>query len=47
MWDGAINHLDMQPLAPITHTKEMGETVKAVLKELNKKNILQTPKSTI
>ena len=39
MWDGAVNHLDMQPLAPITHAKEMGETIKNVLNKLRKKNI--------
>ncbi len=27
MWDGAINHLDMQALAPITHPDEMGSTM--------------------
>lgn len=35
MWDGAINHLDMQPLAPINHHKEMGETTKNVVNKLN------------
>lgn len=35
MWDGAINHLDMQPLAPISHPKEMGETITSVVKKLN------------
>ena len=39
MWDGAINHLDMQPLAPITHDKEMGETIKNVLGKLRKNTI--------
>ena len=31
MWDGAVNHLDMQPLAPIGHAAEMGETLPHVL----------------
>ena len=31
MWDGAINHLDMQALAPINHETEMGETTKNVV----------------
>ena len=31
MWDGAVNHLDMQPLAPIGHPAEMGETLPHVL----------------
>jgi cytochrome c peroxidase len=35
MWDGAINHLDMQALAPISHPKEMGETIASVVKKLN------------
>lgn len=35
MWDGAINHLDMQALAPIEHPKEMGSNIKEVLNKLN------------
>ncbi len=35
MWDGGINHLDLQPLAPITATNEMGETIAGVLAKLN------------
>ncbi|MCA6365108.1 MAG: c-type cytochrome [Bacteroidetes bacterium] len=35
MWDGAVNHLDVQALAPITHPKEMGETLPGVIKKLN------------
>ena len=34
MWDGGINHLDLQPLAPITAHNEMGETLDNVLKKL-------------
>lgn len=34
MWDGAINHLDMQSLAPITHPDEMGETFPNVINKL-------------
>lgn len=34
MWDGAINHLDMQSLAPITHPDEMGETMENVVSKL-------------
>ena len=34
MWDGAINHLDMQALAPIHHPKEMGETIEHVVEKL-------------
>lgn len=36
MWDGAINHLDMQALAPITHESEMGETIQNVLVKMQK-----------
>lgn len=39
MWDGAINHLDMQALAPISHPKEMGETLKSVISKLQNKKI--------
>jgi cytochrome c peroxidase len=33
-WDGAINHLEMQPLAPITDPREMGESINRVLQKL-------------
>jgi cytochrome c peroxidase len=36
MWDGAINHLDVQALAPISHPKEMAEDIKNVVKKLGK-----------
>ncbi len=35
MWDGAINHLDVQALAPINHPREMGEDFKNVIEKLN------------
>lgn len=34
MWDGGITHLDLQPLAPLTATNEMGETIADVLHKL-------------
>jgi cytochrome c peroxidase len=34
MWDGAVNHLDMQALAPISHPDEMGETIETVVEKL-------------
>ncbi|MBK7958039.1 MAG: c-type cytochrome [Bacteroidetes bacterium] len=37
MWDGAINHLDMQSLFPITHPDEMGETIENVVMKLKEK----------
>ena len=36
MWDGAINHLDVQALAPISHPDEMGESISNVLLKLNR-----------
>ena len=36
MWDGAINHLDMQALAPISHPGEMGSDINEVIEKLNK-----------
>jgi cytochrome c peroxidase len=34
MWDGGINHLDLQPLAPMTDTNEMGENLDSILLKL-------------
>ncbi len=34
MWDGAVNHLDVQALAPITHPAEMGEDIHNVIEKL-------------
>lgn len=31
MWDGAVNHLDMQALAPIAHPAEMGNSIEHVV----------------
>ncbi|HRI33137.1 MAG TPA: cytochrome c peroxidase [Saprospiraceae bacterium] len=39
MWDGAINHLDMQSLFPITHPKEMDENLEHVISKLQQTNI--------
>ncbi len=36
MWDGAVNHLDMQPLAPIAHPSEMDSQLDTVLKKLKR-----------
>lgn len=33
-WDGGINHIEVQPLAPITAANEMGEVLDMVLKKL-------------
>ncbi len=37
MWDGAVNHLDMQALAPISHPAEMDEDLSKVLEKLRSK----------
>ncbi|MES2560206.1 MAG: cytochrome c peroxidase [Bacteroidota bacterium] len=34
MWDGAINHLDMQAMAPISHRDEMNEKIENVVSKL-------------
>ena len=39
MWDGAINHIDVQALAPIVHPGEMGESLPNVLSKLQKSGI--------
>ena len=39
MWDGAINHLDMQALAPITHQGEMAEEIGNVINKLKTKSL--------
>lgn len=39
MWDGAINHLDMQALAPLSHPDEMGEKMAHVVDKLQHSNI--------
>ena len=36
MWDGAVNHLDMQALAPISHPSEMDEDLGNVVKKISK-----------
>lgn len=36
MWDGASNHLDVQPLAPITNMKEMDESIEHVIVKLKR-----------
>lgn len=36
MWDGGVNHLDVQPISPLTAPNEMGESVENVLKKLKR-----------
>lgn len=35
MWDGAVNNLDVQALAPISHPSEMGSNINEVIKKIN------------
>lgn len=37
MWDGGINHLDLQPIAPITSAVEMNEQLSNVISKLQHK----------
>lgn len=35
MWDGGVNHLEVQPLVPMTNATEMGTTLDAVVRKLD------------
>jgi cytochrome c peroxidase len=39
MWDGAINHIETQALAPISHPGEMGESLPNLLSKLQKSSL--------
>jgi cytochrome c peroxidase len=39
MWDGRINHLEVQPLAPISNPIEMNETIANIIKKLQRNKI--------
>ena len=39
MWDGAVNHLDMQALAPINHPAELGESTAHVVSKLQRSRV--------
>jgi len=41
MWDGRINHLDMQALAPISDSNEMNENIAHVVEKLNQSNLFK------
>jgi len=34
MWDGGVNHIEMQPISPMTNAKEMDETLTHILAKL-------------
>jgi len=38
MWDGGVNHIEVQPLAPITNPVEMDESLENVVDKLQKTN---------
>ncbi|MFM7467202.1 MAG: cytochrome-c peroxidase [Crocinitomicaceae bacterium] len=35
MWDGGINHIEVQPIAPITNKVEMAETMEGIIAKLS------------
>lgn len=35
MWDGGVNHIEVQALAPLTHSAEMGENLNHVITKLS------------
>jgi cytochrome c peroxidase len=37
MWDGGINHIEVQAIAPITNKLEMSESLENVIKKLNQR----------
>lgn len=37
MWDGAVNHLDFQALAPISHPDEMGSSIEMAVQRIKEK----------
>ncbi len=42
MWDGAVNHIDVQALAPISDKREMAESLENVIKKLKGSKIYPT-----
>jgi cytochrome c peroxidase len=36
MWDGGVNHIEVQPLVPLTDEHEMGESMANLVVKLNK-----------
>ena len=39
MWDGSVNHIEVQALAPISHPSEMGEDIVSVIYKLQNSDI--------
>lgn len=38
MWDGGVNHIEVQPLAPLTNPNEMGNSLQPIIAKLNSNN---------
>lgn len=38
MWDGGVNHIEVQPLAPLTNPLEMGTSMTPIIVKLNQNN---------
>jgi cytochrome c peroxidase len=41
MWDGGVNHIEVQPLAPIENPVEMNSSLKAILPKLKRSAVYQ------
>ena len=39
MWDGGVNHIEVQPLAPLTNPVEMGTSLTPIINALNQNSI--------
>jgi len=39
MWDGGVNHLEVQPIAPITNPVEMDENLKSIVTKLQRNKV--------
>jgi cytochrome c peroxidase len=41
MWDGGINHIEVQPIAPLTNQVEMAETLEGIIDKLKQRSDYQ------
>ncbi len=46
MWDGGVNHLEVQPISPITNHVEMDETMASVIRKLHRSSTYRESFST-
>ncbi len=42
MWNGGVNHIEVQPLVPLTSTHELGESMINIVLKLNRSNFYRT-----